>query len=115
MKAWLVREKDEFCATVVFAETRGKARALAMHTEVCEDVDFCDIDAYREPALDKYYVDGKKELHWFNFEDRVALVKDGGFTCDREFWQPEDFKTCPATDYCDMYKDYIRESEEDRV
>lgn len=29
MKAWLVREKDEFCATVVFAETRGKARALA--------------------------------------------------------------------------------------
>ena len=25
MKAWLVREKDEFCATVVFAETRGKA------------------------------------------------------------------------------------------
>ncbi len=26
MKAWLVREKDEFCATVVFADTRGKAR-----------------------------------------------------------------------------------------
>lgn len=25
MKAWLVKEKDEFCATVVFAETRGKA------------------------------------------------------------------------------------------
>lgn len=30
MKAWLVRKKDEFCATVVFAETRGKARALAL-------------------------------------------------------------------------------------
>lgn len=29
MKAWLVKEKDEFCATVVFAETRGKARAMA--------------------------------------------------------------------------------------
>lgn len=28
MKAWLVREKDEFGTTVVFAETRGKARAL---------------------------------------------------------------------------------------
>lgn len=25
MKAWVVREKDEFCCTVVFAETRGKA------------------------------------------------------------------------------------------
>lgn len=33
MKAWLVREKDEFSATVVFAETRGKARALARATE----------------------------------------------------------------------------------
>lgn len=31
MKAWIVREKDEFCATVVFAETRGKARAMATH------------------------------------------------------------------------------------
>lgn len=31
MKAWLAREKDEFCATVVFAETRGKAKALALY------------------------------------------------------------------------------------
>lgn len=35
MKAWLVREKDEFCATVVFADTRGKARAMALLTECC--------------------------------------------------------------------------------
>ena len=54
MKAWLVKEKDEFCATVVFAETRGKARAMASHTETCEDADFCDILVYRRPALDKY-------------------------------------------------------------
>ena len=26
MKAWLVRVKDQYCATVVFAETRGKAK-----------------------------------------------------------------------------------------
>ena len=59
MKAWLVRDKDEFCATVVFAETRGKARALAMHTEVCEDVDFIDIEVRRKPQMDKYYKEGK--------------------------------------------------------
>ena len=30
MKAWVVKEKGEFCAEVVFAETRGKAKALAI-------------------------------------------------------------------------------------
>lgn len=62
MKAWLVRQKDEFCATVVFAETRGKARALALLTDACEDADWLDIDVYRRPNLDKYYVDGKREM-----------------------------------------------------
>lgn len=109
VKAWLVRETGEFCAAVVFAETRGKARSLAMHTEVCEDVRFCDIEVYRKPTLDKYYTDGKTELYWHNSKDRVALVKDGGFVCDRDYWEPEDCKNCPATEYCDMYEDYIRE------
>lgn len=112
MKAWLVREKDEFCATVVFAETRGKARALALHTEACEDADWLDIDVYRKPNLDKYYVEGKWEMDWFNKNDRLALVKDGGFTCDPWNWEPVDCERCPATEYCDAYKDRIRESED---
>lgn len=33
MKAWLVREKNSFYATVVFAETRGKARSRAFTVE----------------------------------------------------------------------------------
>lgn len=113
MKAWLVREKDEFCATVVFAETRGKARALATHTETCEDVNFCDIEVYRRPALDKYYVPGKKEMDWLNSKDRIALVKDGGFTCIPDYWEPEDCDTCPATEYCDTYADRIRDREDE--
>lgn len=112
MKAWLVREKDEFCATVVFAETRGKARALATHTEACEDANFCDIDVYRRPELDKYYVDGKKEMDWFNSKDRIALVKDGGFVCDPDYWEVEDCEFCSARDYCDKYQDRIKEIEE---
>lgn len=109
MKAWLVRPKDEFYATVVFAETRGKARSIAMHTETCEDVDFTDIEVHRKPQIDKYYVDGKKEMDWFNSKDRIALVKDGGFVCSRDYWEFEDCDNCPATKYCDMYKDYQTE------
>lgn len=112
MKAWLVREKDEYCATVVFAETRGKARSLAMHTDTCEDACFCDIDAYRRPALDKYYVDGKTEMDWFNSEDRIALVKDGNFTCDPIYLEPEECEVCPAREYCGQYQDSIHEREE---
>lgn len=112
MKAWLVKEKDEFCATVVFAETRGKARAMATHTETCEDADFCDILVYRKPTLDKYYVDGKKEMNWFIAKDRIALVKDGGFVCDPDYWESEDCENCPARDYCYKWHERIQEREE---
>lgn len=109
MKAWLVREKDEFCATVVFAETRGKARALAMHTEVCEDVDFIDIEVRRKPQMDKYYKEGKKEMDWFNSKDRIALVKDCGFRCSDEAFDIENCEHCPAKEYCDYYEDYLEQ------
>lgn len=109
MKAWLVKDKDQFGATVVFAETRGKARALALCTEACEDVDFCDIEVRRRPNLDKYYREGKKEMDWYNSKDRIALVKDGNFTCDPDYWEPEDCDVCPAKQYCDRYQDYLTE------
>ena len=52
MKAWLVREKDGFSCAVVFAETRGKARALARLTSACEDCsarEFCGLyNDYKE-------------------------------------------------------------------
>lgn len=112
MKAWLVRERDEFCATVVFAETRGKAKVLAMHTEACEDAAFMDIEIRRVPQMDKYYTAGKKEMSWFKAADRIALVKDCGFTCDIDCWEPEDCETCPAAEYCDTYADRIRDREE---
>ena len=114
MKAWLVREKDEFCATVVFAETRGKARALAQHTDVCEDARFCDIEAYRKPSLDKYYKDGKWEMDWCDPRDRLALVKDGNFVCSYDYVDFEECPTCSAKDFCDMYKDHLRDIEEDK-
>ena len=103
MKAFLVRPKDEAVATVVFAETRGKARALAQSTEACEYVDFTDIEVRRKPQMDKYYKDGKKEMDWYNSKDRIALVKDCGFVCDRDYWEREDCNTCPAKEFCENY------------
>ena len=73
MKAWLVREKDEFCAEVIFAETRGKARALAKYTDACEDVDFINIEVHRQPQCDKYYKEGK-----FGIRIEDTLVIKGG-------------------------------------
>ena len=113
MKAWLVREKDEFCATVVFAETRGKAKSMALNTECCEDADFCDIEVHREPQMDKYYIDGKTEMDWLNPKDRIALVKECGFICHRDYFEPEDCESCSAREHCDQYKDYLKENSDD--
>lgn len=108
-KAWLVREKDEFCATIVFAETRGKARALALHTEACEDADFISIEVRRNKEADKYYKPGKKGLDWYNAADRIAMVKDCGFTCDPDAHCSELCADCPAKDICD---DFLESEEE---
>lgn len=105
MKAWLVREKDSEYATVVFAETRGKARSLAMATDACEDADFCDIEVSRKPSMDKYYKKGKKEMDWYDDADRLALVKECGFRCvDIDI---EDCEDCPAKEFCEIYEEYV--------
>lgn len=105
MKAWLVREKDEFCATVVFADTRGKAKAIALETECCEDASFTDIEVRRVPQMDKYHEDGKRVMCWENPQDRVALVRDCGFVCDYDALYSGDCECCSAKGYCDQYAD----------
>lgn len=111
MKAWIVGKKEEFGSTVVFAETRGKARALALHTDCCEDADFCDIEVRRLPKADKLYKEGKKEMDWYDDKDRIFLVKECGFTC--EYVELYHCDVCPAKEYCDTYLDYIEESEDE--
>ena len=113
MKAWLARDKYEFGCTGVFAETRGKARSLAMKTETCQDSDFCNIEISRRPQMDKYYTDGKKEMDWYNSKDRIALVRDCGFVCDEDYLEREDCPLCPAKDHCDNYQEYLLEGGEE--
>lgn len=106
MKAWFVKEKGSDYATVVFAETRGRAKSIALLTDTCDGAEFCSIEASRMPQMDKYYVNGKQEMGWEIPDDRVALVRDGGFYCvDRE-----DCLQCTATQYCGRYTS----SEEER-
>lgn len=104
MKAWIVNIKDNFNATVVFAETRGKARNLARYTDACEDGDFCDIEIRRAPKLDKYYKAGKTEMEWQNPQDRLALVQEYNFRC--EYVDLDECATCPARDDCSEYEEY---------
>ena len=102
-KAWIVQEKGEFEASVVFAETRGKAKSMALHTDACEDADFMSIEVRRAKEADKYYKPGKRELDWFNKDDRIALVKDCGFTCIPDAHCAEECAVCPAKEFCDDY------------
>ena len=113
MKAWRVCRKDERWSTVVFAETRGQARSIAMTTDCCEDAQFCDIEVYRAKVMDKYYKPGKVELEWRDPKDRLALVKELGFYCDPEYLDWSDCKTCSAKKYCDYYQDHLEATKED--
>ena len=97
MKAYIVREKNSSCSTVVFAESSTKARFIAMHTDACEDVPYIDICAKRMPMLDKYYR-GKKEMDWYDDADRIAMVKDGKFHC----FEDAECPNCPAKQYCEV-------------
>ena len=112
MKAWLVRKRGEYCAAVVFAETRGKARALALHTDACEYAKFTEVEVSRMETADKYYKEGKRELDWSNDEDRIALIKDCGFQCDYAWLEWEDCLECPGRHHCDIYQDHFQEEQE---
>ena len=108
MKAWQVREIDNPYTTVVFAETRGKAKALALATDACEYAEFINIEVHRRTQLDKYYKVGKREMDWYDPKDRIALVKELGMSCE----YMEDCEKCSAKKYCEQYQHYL-ESESD--
>lgn len=114
MKAWLIRDKygAEFCSTIVFAETRGKAIYLALTwLDYFEDFTFIDMHCTRAQDADKLYKEGKKYLDWYIPEDRLFLVKEYGFSCE-EFHDA--CESCVAKDYCGLYEEY-KKYEEDYV
>lgn len=108
MKAWRVEDEASYegGCTVVFAETRGKAHALALNTDCCEDAEWNDVRVTRIPAMDKHYR-GRWEMDWCNSEDRIALVKECGWFCNGEYLDPKrDCPDCPAAEWCGKYQDW---------
>lgn len=113
MKAYYCHNEIDFCAAVVFAESAGKARYYAMtHDCLGDGLEFMDITVRRAPSLDQF-CNGRREMDWFDSEDRIALVKYGGFTCDEDYFDPEECKRCAASEDCDRYNDWIEEMKDD--
>jgi len=106
MKAWIVMPKNEFYCEVIFAETRGKARAKARYCDGFEDCEFVDIEVRRMPKADRLYK-GQFGLDWYNADDRIFLVKDCGWDCGDDYFDSDECEECPAKEYCDKYKDYM--------
>lgn len=104
MKAWVVSDKDSYegGSTVVFAETRGKAKLKAQRTNACEYADFTRITCRRMPEADKFYK-GQDELDWFDEEARIFLVRDMGWYClnGKDSYCDD----CPAKQYCGEWED----------
>ena len=108
MKAWIVDNRDGDSATVVFAETRGKARAAAYRTAVCEDMEFIEIRPRRFPEADKMYR-GNREMDWDDPSDRRFLCEHGWYCLD---YDCDECRECPAADVCEQGKQEIEEDEE---
>ena len=102
MKAYKIADLKGYAdySPVVFAETSGKAKAIAITTDAFNDYEFTEISARRVPKLDKYYR-GLDEMDWFDDADRIALVRDAGYSCAPACWEGEDCTRCPAKQWCE--------------
>ena len=109
MKAYWCSQDIDLCSMIVFAETAGKARYIAMCSgDLGDDLEFKDVHVRRVPQLDEYYK-GRTEMDWFDSDDRVAMVRYAGFYCGEDAFDPEDCEKCSAAEYCDQYQEYIED------
>ena len=105
MKAYKVWDKEGEGMTIVFAETAGKARTLALSTDTCEDAEFINIVVHRMKDLDNCY-SGKWEMDWgYDDEMVLILVRDHGWGCDTDYVDiDKDCAYCIAKEYCGSYE-----------
>ena len=116
VKAYQVYDRTGyfFCSVIVFAETSGKAKALALGTDEfpSDGWDFTDLGARRKPELDKHYR-GNWLMDWYNDDDRLVLIKEAGYRCDDDSFDPDDCLRCVGKDYCERYEEYLEEDNEE--
>ena len=116
MKAYVVSDREGYAeyVIVVFAESRGKAMPYALGTDEFQtcDWDFTQLRATRIPSLDKYYR-GKWRMEWDDDEDCLAMVKDAGFYCAEDVFDPDFCERCAGKEYGTRYEEYLEEREEE--
>lgn len=112
MKAWQIEEPYEGYATIVFADTRNKAKYLAIqYDEALQECGYAEVRAIRRPELDKYAGDSPHTMDFSSDEDRLIMVREAGFRCLEPDY--DDCEKCVAKDYCGEYKDYSENREDD--
>jgi broad specificity phosphatase PhoE len=93
MKAWVVTSEAAEVQIIVFAETRGRAKTLALKTDWLEAEDYADIRCRREPKLDaiakekgEHIIDGSLVSHarimrglgWRAYDGRIDWCEKCG-------------------------------------
>ena len=112
MKAYVVGDREGYSEwiVVVFAESRGKAIVAALGTDEfpSEDWSYTELRAIRKPELDKYYR-GNLRMDWDDPNDRIAMVRDGGYYCNEDDFNLDGCAKCSGKDYCSRYKEDLDE------
>ena len=107
MKAWTASNEEGY-GIVVFAETKGKAKAYLMNQDFFDGYDFTEIKVYRAKQFDAAYR-GYTKMDWLDATDRIAMVKDGWYCIDVN---RDDCEECPAKEYCGEYQDWLEDCKE---
>ena len=112
MKAYVVSDRKGYSdfSVIVFAENRGKAITAALGTDEFpyQDWSFTELRAIRMPQLDKCYR-GHWRMDWDDPADRLAMVKDCGYYCADDAFDPDECSKCDAKEYCSAYAEYLEQ------
>ena len=100
MKAWTVSDYNaEYGVIIVFAETRGKAKQIALNnSDQFEDCIWTDLWVRRFKDYDEFYTGEELVDFWNDVQHRIRLVKDFGWSCIVTI--EAECINCPAREWC---------------
>ncbi len=98
-KVWIEQGEG---STIVFAETRNKAKVIALSCDCCEDAEYIDVCVHRMKELDHLYK-SRSEIDWWDPETRIILVRDFGWSCYEAFISECEY--CPAKQFCERFQE----------
>ena len=113
MKAWMV--EYDGCYTIVFAETRNKARVLGLKTDAAlgspgwGPANYIELDVWRRRDADHLYR-GEPEINYDDPEVREWFIEKCRVT---DWWFREEMcSECAYEDDCPKLKSWMEEDED---